>query len=97
MFFLLRCTFWLGLVFANLSWHFDGPVLPSGQELATQAAQQCLASPQACSNVMAGAEKLRSALTDPQPVSTPAKPGAHKVSADTLLSSDRAPAWRGPI
>lgn len=96
MFFLLRCAFWLGLVFANMDWHIDATALPTTGDLSAEAGRQCLANPQACAAIATRAQSIFGAIADqrPQPaVAQKAAPARH--TADTLLSTDRAPAWRG--
>ncbi len=86
MMFLLRCIFWLGLVYAHIDWphggffaalFHDGAAI--AQERVTAAAgdapAQCLASPKQCLEV---AEKLHR-LTQAQP----------KANHDTLTPRDR--------
>ena len=58
MFFLVRCAFWLGLVFLNMDWKVDGPILPTGEEFARQLTAHCIANPQICNQVMQGAQQL---------------------------------------
>lgn len=86
MFFLLRCAFWLGLVFSHLPW--DGEAVR--HDLATSAAQAtvtaadtvqslCLKDPAACARHAA----------------TVGKTLGVGASHNTLLASDLAPAWKG--
>ena|GEM_PF-2952868 len=102
MFFLVRCAFWLGLVFLNMDWKIDEPVLPSASDLVGQATQQCLANPQACSKLVTTAQQVYTASVTPSASPAPAQPSrpAAKVqpvksSADSLRADDRAPTWRG--
>jgi hypothetical protein len=83
MFFLLRCAFWLGLVFLNMDWKIDGPLLPSTEDVARQASAQCLANPQVCAQVVAGAQSLVGAQ-------------AVAASQDLLLATVHAPAAAEP-
>jgi hypothetical protein len=88
MFFLLRCVFWLGLVFFNMDWTGGQSLLPTTEQVAQEATARCLDSPEACAQIVAGAQKLYTASIGEK---TAAKP-----SIDTLSAGDRAPAWHGP-
>ena len=95
MFFLLRCVFWLGLLFSQIAdregqslTHLAQPAAQQAQagaaRVAQAAADQCRAQPAAC---LAAAAKLSEAgrrLTNEN-----AAP-----SQDSLRDEDRAPAWR---
>jgi hypothetical protein len=92
MFFLLRCAFWLGLVFANMDWASTDALLPTPEQLTRAATSQCLDNPDACAKLVAGAQKLYTGTIADRPQ---ARPGA-KPSSDSLAAGDRLPAWRGP-
>lgn len=92
MFFLLRCVFWLGLVFLGMDWG-SRTVLPTREEIAQEAASRCLADPQVCASLVAQAQRFSTASIFDSAAS--AKP-SQKVSADSLSASDRSPAWKGP-
>ncbi|MDB5508817.1 MAG: hypothetical protein JWL93_1286 [Hyphomicrobiales bacterium] len=86
MFFLLRCAFWLGLVFSHLPW--DGEAVrndvASGAAQASAAAVEkaqslCLKDPVACARHSAAVGKALGV-------------GA---SHNTLMASDLAPVWKG--
>jgi len=68
MFFLLRLTFWLGLVFALIEWPKDG-LMPSASSLAEKAQDeliaQCKADPAACIETLRKADEMRRALEAP--------------------------------
>ncbi len=92
MFFLIRCIFWLGLVFVALPWNGEevGSALADQAEeigrAATDKAQAlCLKDPVACANHAATAARLLGGTT----------PTSASASQNTLLPSDLAPAWRG--
>ena len=104
MFFLLRCAFWLGLVFFNMEWKIEEPILPSAADLAGQATQQCLDNPMACAKIIDTAKQLYAASVTPEPAIPPKAPlpakvspkaAAAKTSADSLRVEDRAPTWHG--
>lgn len=88
MFFLLRCAFWLGLVFFNMDWRGGDSLLPSPDQAARVAAARCLASPDICAKVVSGAQNLYMAS-----IAGRAPP---KASTDTLMDGDRRPAWQEP-
>jgi hypothetical protein len=92
MFFLLRCAFWLGLVFVNMDWTSREPLLPTPAEVAAQATSRCLADPALCSRVLDGVQTLSTASV--ALTVGPPKPAA-KPSADSLAHDDRIPPWRG--
>ena len=88
MFFVLRCLFWLGIVFAVLPW--DGVSLRS--DLAEQASKTskaaldevqlfCLKDPAACANHAASLSKFLE--------------NAPAASQNTLEPADLRPIWRG--
>lgn len=70
MFFLLRLTFWLGLVFALIEWPKDG-LMPSASSLAEKAQDeliaQCKADPATCIETLRKADEIRRALENPSP------------------------------
>ncbi len=102
MFFLLRCLFWLGLVFSHIA-TLEGTnaaaIAAQGAQaasasangfgrIATDAAsRQCRAEPKQCLALAAQAVRLSQNAGDlEQALATP--------SRDTLNSGDRVPAWR---
>ena len=70
MFFLLRLTFWLGLVVALIEWPKDG-LMPAASNLAEKAQDeliaQCKADPAACIETLRKADEMRRALESPSP------------------------------
>jgi hypothetical protein len=94
MFFLIRCLFWLGLVFSHIAEQqgFDAaalfdqrPAMASLGGMALEAAnRQCRAEPEKCLALAARASRLA-------PQAANANPSA---SHDTLSLGDRTPAWR---
>ena len=90
MFFLIRCLFWLGLVFVALPW--DGASLRadiSGQAdqatraLAAQAQAMCAKDPIGCATQAISLGKAFDLA-------------AAAPSQTTLQATDLAPGWRGP-
>ncbi|MCI4677980.1 hypothetical protein K9U39_09595 [Rhodoblastus acidophilus] len=90
--FLLRCLFWLGLVFAQIAQRegpdpaafvspVAGPTAGLGQMAAGAAGDHCRANPAQC---LALASSL----------SVMAKIDAGATSKDTLTAADRAPPWK---
>ena len=88
MYFLIRCVFWLGLVFMALPW--DGASLradlSSGTEEATrlvarEAQALCARDPIGCASKAISAGNVFEAAP----------------SQNTLRPTDLAPAWRGPV
>jgi hypothetical protein len=94
MFFLIRCVFWLGLVFSHIAEQqgFDAaalfgqrPAMSSLGGMALEAAgRQCRAEPDKCLALASRASRLAPQVANPNPA------GSH----DTLSAGDRAPAWR---
>jgi hypothetical protein len=87
MFFLVRCVFWLGIVFMALPWdgatlHADlsGQAEHAARALAAQAQAICVKDPIACA---AQAISLGKGVEGSQ-------------SQHNLQPGDLAPAWRGP-
>jgi hypothetical protein len=92
MFFLIRTTFWLGLVFCAMDWPADAPSIPTKEVVVSAAAGQasklCARNPQACLEAAGLASDF---VKPPAPAQKP--PG--KPKADTLEKVDKAPGWRG--
>ena len=65
MFFLLRLTFWLGLVFAAIEWPKDG-LMPSAATMADKAQEEllshCKANPTSCIETLRKADEMRRSL-----------------------------------
>jgi hypothetical protein len=86
MFFLVRCIFWLGLVFMALPWDgvslradISGQAEQAARALAAQAQAICMKDPIACAA---------------QAMSLGRNDGSH--SQHNLQPGDFTPAWRGP-
>ena len=105
MFFLIRCAFWLGLVFSAMEWPADTPKLPTATQAVAQVAALPLAA-QAASQVVTGARKvcvrnphacLEAADLASDLVRNEGKPAVKAAGRgnDTLAAADKAPAWRG--
>ena len=98
--FLLRCLFWLGLVFSQIAQlegtgaaPFFGQAGALGQQaggwgqMAAQAAErQCRANPAQCLAQASSVAKAALALNSPK--------SDGPLGHDSLTSADRAPAWR---
>jgi hypothetical protein len=88
MFFLLRCLFWLGLVFShiagleglNVAAFANQGAAGLGRAAMDAASQKCRAEPDKCLALATQAARLRQDAGD--------------ASRDTLNAGDRAPAWR---
>lgn len=104
MFFLLRCAFWLGLVFSAMQWPGDAPKLPNANEASAQVAAHvatgvrkvCTRNPAACLEAASVASDFLKSQDKPgdKPADKPAaKPAGRGV--DTLAAVDRSPVWRG--
>jgi hypothetical protein len=98
--FLLRCAFWLGLVFHAMPWGDARltDVLPDGARSTIVGLASKGAGDEAASAIAQAV--LRSTL-DPResapnaaPPDAPAK--ARRATVDTLSAADRLPPWRGP-
>lgn len=100
MLFLLRCAFWLGLVFSALPWSGGtNPVAPLklaeaaqtvARKAAATAATQCSATPLECLEAAGKLNRLFeivAAAGDGQETNS--------VSPGTLNLIDRLPAWQG--
>lgn len=86
MFFLLRCIFWLGLVFSHLPWdgealrqELSGPAASVGAAAADKVQSLCLKDPAACAK---HAHEVGRAL-------------GVGASQNSLLPGDLAPVWKG--
>jgi hypothetical protein len=99
MFFLLRCLFWLGLVFSHIAEQqgFNPAGLLDRRQAVTNeaaaglgrialeaASRQCRSEPEKCLALAARASRLAPQVSSP---------GA-AASRDSLSAGDRAPAWR---
>lgn len=98
--FLLRCLFWLGLVFSQISQQEGTRALTfaaaasevggRAADLAVNAAEQnCRAEPASCLALAAQAALPRSADARP-----PSPRGGIATSQDNLSAADRVPSWR---
>jgi hypothetical protein len=92
MFFLLRCTFWLGLVFTHMNWSLDD-LAESGRDLARPVVAQAGARASGfCKDHMRDCIGALIAVTDvAQGVGATTK----KSSASSLEPGDLGPTWRG--
>jgi hypothetical protein len=94
MFFLIRCLFWLGMVFSQIATIESG----GASHFAPQAARSVTALSQNAlkTAVQAGAEAAtRHCASDPAAcLSLAAQVTRKAASHDTLQAGDRAPAWR---
>ncbi|MBX9861116.1 MAG: hypothetical protein K2Y42_00060 [Hyphomicrobium sp.] len=86
MFFLIRCAFWLTIVFSSLPWneHAVRSDLAKGADLARESATDklhslCLTDPAACARHAAMVGKALGV----------------SASSNSLLPSDLTPAWKG--
>lgn len=94
MFFLIRCLFWLGLVFSHIAEQqgFNAaallgqrpPVTGLGGMALEAASRECRAEPAKCLALATAASRLAPLAGSPTP----------PTSRDTLNSGDRAPAWK---
>lgn len=89
--FVIRCLFWLGLVYLALPWSGEelrSDIATSVEEArksaGAKARDYCAADPLACASHAAEAARLLG-------LAPPASP-----SQDTLLPADLKPRWRGP-
>ena len=90
MFFLLRCAFWLGLVFSALPW--DGDAVTS--DLAAGAAGAA-ASAQAAATAKVQSLCLKDPVACARHAAEIGKALGVAPSSSTLLPGDLGPAWRG--
>ncbi|MDB5649979.1 MAG: hypothetical protein JWL62_1499 [Hyphomicrobiales bacterium] len=88
MFFLIRCIFWLGLVFSALPWNGEEVradvatgVQNASVALTNKVQSVCQRDPASCLQHAAQATKVMSAAT----------------SLNTLTRGDLAPAWKGSV
>lgn len=97
MFFTLRCTFWLGVVFIAI--HHNAPdsefspdravarrVPAISASLARAAAKSCSRAPRSCAELEKNAEGF---------VSSAIEVAAKRPSAQSLRAADLEPPWRG--
>jgi hypothetical protein len=104
MFFLVRCVFFLGLVFSWIDWSGEGNLAADIRTAATPLAESavaaasakvektCLAAIRDCVEGAARINRLASDVAD----AAASRPGAsRKPSSDTLTVSDRGPRWQG--
>lgn len=91
MFFLIRCIFWLGIVFMALPWdgaalraHLTGETEQAARALAGKAQEICAKDPIACAAQAASLARAAEGVVGAPP------------SQHTLQSADLVPGWRGP-
>jgi hypothetical protein len=93
MFFLLRCTFWLGLVFTHMNWNLD-ELSETGRDLARPVLAQAGARASGfCKEHMHDCIGALIAATDAGQGFGLAP--TTKGSASSLGPADLGPAWRG--